>query len=208
MPNPTAEKFRQPAVRMETNSLRTGPSAGGVLGTVVVAELMNELKIDPDAYPFELEQSADGMGWVIRYPDLPGCMAYGSTRAEAMANGASTIPGWIEAHAEHGIPLPEEYLRFKGNLRVRVPRAAHEQLTKRAAEDNISVNGLVEKILKEGLDRLTVSDEGSSGEWMQRLTPATHHALHFKAAEQSVSINTLIVALVAETVGLREREAA
>lgn len=41
-------------------------------------------------YPFEITllDEEDGPGYLITFPDLPGCMSDGATVEEAVANGA------------------------------------------------------------------------------------------------------------------------
>lgn len=64
---------------------------------------------DPE-YRFTIRplSSAEGRGYLIEYPDLPGCMSDGETIAEAMANGAEARLDWITAMRDAGraVPLP------------------------------------------------------------------------------------------------------
>ena len=50
----------------------------------------------------------EGGGYLIEFPDLPGCMSDGATIEEAITNGLDAMRGWIQAmHAEgHPIPAP------------------------------------------------------------------------------------------------------
>ena len=47
-----------------------------------------------ESYPFKVEplKKADGGGFVITFPDLPGCMSDGATYEEAIENGRDAIP--------------------------------------------------------------------------------------------------------------------
>jgi predicted RNase H-like HicB family nuclease len=38
---------------------------------------------------------------------IPGCMAYGKTKREALTNAESAINLWIETAKEDGEPIPE-----------------------------------------------------------------------------------------------------
>lgn len=49
----------------------------------------------------------DGGGYLIEFPDLPGCMSDGNTIDEAIANGIDAMRGWIEAIRAEGHPIPE-----------------------------------------------------------------------------------------------------
>ena len=50
---------------------------------------MNRDKFDLDAYPFQIRRLAqeDGGGFLIEYPDVPGCTSDGETAEEAMEFG-------------------------------------------------------------------------------------------------------------------------
>jgi len=45
--------------------------------------------------------------YVAEIPELPGCMADGSTYQEALANAEIVIHEWIETAKELGRPIPE-----------------------------------------------------------------------------------------------------
>ena len=48
----------------------------------------------------------DGGGFIARVPDLPGCMADGTSPEEALENAYDAIACWIEAARETGRPVP------------------------------------------------------------------------------------------------------
>jgi predicted RNase H-like HicB family nuclease len=45
--------------------------------------------------------------FVVDVPELPGCMAHGHTKREAIANAETAIDLWIETAKEDGIAIPE-----------------------------------------------------------------------------------------------------
>jgi predicted RNase H-like HicB family nuclease len=51
--------------------------------------------------------SKEDDAFVVEVPELPGCMADGSTYAEAVANAETIIGEWIETAKELGRPIPE-----------------------------------------------------------------------------------------------------
>lgn len=67
------------------------------------------------AYPFEMRPLSDeeGGGWLIAFPDLPGCISDGETPEEAMVNGKDAVAAWISAMQASGaeIPKPGEAVR-------------------------------------------------------------------------------------------------
>lgn len=50
--------------------------------------------------------SSEGGTFVVDVPELPGCMAHGSTPAEAVANVEDAISLWLEAARDLGRPIP------------------------------------------------------------------------------------------------------
>jgi predicted RNase H-like HicB family nuclease len=51
--------------------------------------------------------SEDDQAYVVEVPELPGCMADGSTRVEAVKNAEVVIAEWIEIAVEQGRKIPE-----------------------------------------------------------------------------------------------------
>lgn len=106
-------------------------------------------------YPFELRPLAEneGGGWLITFPDLPGCMSDGETPEEAMSNGKDAAAAWLQAAKESGreVPLPGELP--SGKFIARVPRSLHARLTARAKQEGVSMNALVSAFLAESIGR-------------------------------------------------------
>ena len=63
-----------------------------------------------EAYSHVISQipKEDGGGFLITFPDLPGCMSDGKTEAEAVANGKDAFKAWVSARKDAGkeIPVP------------------------------------------------------------------------------------------------------
>jgi predicted RNase H-like HicB family nuclease len=58
-------------------------------------------------YEIDLFWSDEDQLFLAEVPDLPGCMAHGSTHEEALAEIQEAIAGWIEVARESGRALPE-----------------------------------------------------------------------------------------------------
>ena len=60
------------------------------------------MKTKFDDYPLELRplSEAEGGGWLITWPDLPGCMSDGKTAEEALENGRDAFAAWMSVHQE------------------------------------------------------------------------------------------------------------
>lgn len=106
-------------------------------------------------YPFELRPLSDeeGGGWLVTYPDLPGCMSDGETPEEAMANGKDALEAWLRAAAEAGREIPGPGELPSGKFIARVPRSLHARLSARARQEGVSMNALVSAFLAESLGR-------------------------------------------------------
>lgn len=60
-------------------------------------------------FKIEMEQEEDGR-WIGEVPTLPGVMAYGQTRAEALAAVQALALRVMADRLEHGEALPDELL--------------------------------------------------------------------------------------------------
>ena len=54
------------------------------------------------SYRMEIVEDKDEGGFVISYPDLPGCITCGETIESAVANAADAKKAWFEATLESG----------------------------------------------------------------------------------------------------------
>jgi predicted RNase H-like HicB family nuclease len=57
-------------------------------------------------YAVELEQETDGR-WIAEVPELPGVMAYGNTRDEALRKAQALSLRVLAERLEHGESLPQ-----------------------------------------------------------------------------------------------------
>ena len=58
-------------------------------------------------YEIIIYWSKDDEAYFAEVPELPGCMADGSTYQEALANAETVIAEWIETAREMGREIPE-----------------------------------------------------------------------------------------------------
>lgn len=109
-------------------------------------------------YRFTIRPLAEGegTGYLIEYPDLPGCMSDGETIEEAIANGADAKQAWLTTVIEDGLPVPPPThpdAAYSGKWQIRVPRSLHRHLAERAELEGVSLNALATAFLAEGLGR-------------------------------------------------------
>ncbi len=75
--------------------------------------------MDDQAYRVLIEWSEEDQAYIAEVPDLPGAMADGQTRAEALANVETIIQEWIETARELGRIIPQPNDRI-----ITIPEAA------------------------------------------------------------------------------------
>ena len=59
-------------------------------------------------YELIIYWSEDDQSFGVEVPELPGCMADGSTYEEAVPNARQLIDEWLETAREFGRPIPPE----------------------------------------------------------------------------------------------------
>jgi excisionase family DNA binding protein len=70
-------------------------------------------------YQMLIYWSEEDEAYLVEIPELPGSMADGATRQEALANAETIIQEWIETARELGRPIPQP----RGRL-LTIPEAA------------------------------------------------------------------------------------
>ena len=109
-----------------------------------------------DDYPFAICPLSleDGGGYLITFPDLPGCMADGQTPEDAIGKGQDAFRCWMQAHVEDGrtIPLPSGGGE-PGKFVQRLPKSLHAKLAARTRQEGVSLNSLVLAFIAEGPGR-------------------------------------------------------
>lgn len=117
----------------------------------------------PD-YPFTIRQlsNEEGGGFLIEFPDLPGCMSDGETVEEAIKNGRDALHCWLTVAKETGrkIPEPGELESQSGKWVQRVPRSVHYRLVEQAKREGVSLNTLVVSMISESLGRCLKKRKG------------------------------------------------
>lgn len=63
-------------------------------------------------YPVQLQCSNDDAGWIATFPDLPGCSAWGATKAAALIQSQHAALAWLKACKAAGNPVPEAPCRL------------------------------------------------------------------------------------------------
>lgn len=127
---------------------------------------IKKIKITKPPYPFGAYSHVisplpkeDGGGFLITFPDLPGCMSDGATETEAIANGKDAFKSWVSARKDAGKEIPAPFYRpdtlpdVSGRFVTRLPKSVHAKLAERARAEGVSLNTLVLAFVAEGLGR-------------------------------------------------------
>lgn len=103
-------------------------------------------------YPFHVIADPDG-GYVIKYPDLPGCLTQIDHVDEVGPMATEIRELWIETSYEqgHDIPLPTYPEEYSGKFNLRIPRSLHRRLAEAAERDGVSLNQFVLMLLTQGI---------------------------------------------------------
>ena len=89
-------------------------------------------------YRMELVKDPDEGGFVVSFPDLPGCITCGETLEAAVANAADAK----RAALEEGLPVrePDNLENYSGQFKLRIPKSLHRSLAEHARQEGISMN--------------------------------------------------------------------
>ena len=81
-------------------------------------------------YRMEIVEDREEGGYVVSYPDLPGCLTCGETIESAVENARDAKRVWLEAALEEGvsIPMPDSLEDYSGQFKLRLPRSLHRAL--------------------------------------------------------------------------------
>jgi len=115
------------------------------------------------AYPFRVEADPDG-GYVISFPDLPGCLTQAETIAEIGLRAEEARTLWIETEYEAGedIPPPSRAPKHSGRFNLRLAKSLHARLVESAEREGVSLNQYVVTLL-------SAAESGRGGGPTQRI---------------------------------------
>ena len=94
------------------------------------------------SYRMEIIEDKEEGGYVVSYPDLPGCFTCGDTIESAIANASDAKKAWLEAALEDGLEIqePDSLEDYSGQFKLRIPRSLHRALAEHSKREGISMN--------------------------------------------------------------------
>src|ERR1700679_3816223 len=92
-----------------------------------------------NAYQFTVRplSKEEGGGFLVEYPDIPGCMSDGETIEEAIANGREALGDCIAVFKETGREIPKPGAVEPAQWRQRLPRSLYMKLTAQAETEGV-----------------------------------------------------------------------
>jgi predicted RNase H-like HicB family nuclease len=93
-------------------------------------------------YRMEIVEDQDEGGFVVSYPELPGCITCGETIESAIANASDAKRAWLEAAIDEKIEIhePDSLEAYSGQFKLRMPRSLHRSLAEHSKREGISMN--------------------------------------------------------------------
>ena len=93
-------------------------------------------------YKMEIVEDKEEGGFVVSFPDLPGCITCGETVESAVSNAMDAKKAWLEAALEEGIDIhePDSIDDYSGQFKLRIPKSLHRLLAEHSKKEGISMN--------------------------------------------------------------------
>lgn len=100
-------------------------------------------------YRVYLHWSNEDAAWLAEVPDLPGCLADGTTQELALKAANKAAARWVQVAKQAGRPIPAPSEDPSGKFVVRMPKSLHRRLQVLAEREAVSLNQLVVSLLAE-----------------------------------------------------------
>ncbi len=93
-------------------------------------------------YKMEIIPDTEDGGFVVSFPELPGCITCAESFETALQNATDAKQSWLEAALEEGLVIPEpgELEEYSGQFKLRIPKSLHKQLAEQSKREGISMN--------------------------------------------------------------------
>jgi len=104
-------------------------------------------------YKIEIIEDEEEGGFVLLHPELNGCITCADTIERGLLNLEDAKKEWLLACIEDGIEIPEPNYSndFSGQLRLRMPKSLHRDLSINADREGISMNQYIIYLLSKEL---------------------------------------------------------
>ena len=93
-------------------------------------------------YRMEIVEDPHEGGYVVSFPELPGCLTYGDTIESALEYAEDAKREWFSASLEDGMQInePGALDEYSGQFKLRIPKSLHRALAEHSKREGISMN--------------------------------------------------------------------
>lgn len=111
------------------------------------------MRVKIPVYPFEVREltQEEGGGFLVSFPDLPGCLADGKSLGQAVTNAADAEIAWVRACEHWGNPIPESSHSEHPRLTLSLSSILQDDLFSTASVINVSPSELAIALIRKGL---------------------------------------------------------
>jgi predicted RNase H-like HicB family nuclease len=100
-------------------------------------------------YPVSIKWSDEDNGYIATVPGARGLSAFGDSPEEALSQLKIAADAYFESLKKAGGPIPvlEKATSFSGQLRLRLPKSLHAELSQGAESEGVSLNTYLVSLL-------------------------------------------------------------
>ena len=102
-----------------------------------------------DKYPISIKWSDEDDGYIAIIPGIRGLSAFGKSQQEALSELNIAAKAYFQSLKKSGRPMPvaEKTTSYSGQLRLRMPKSLHADLSQAAESEGVSLNTLIITLL-------------------------------------------------------------
>jgi len=102
-----------------------------------------------DKYPVSIRWSDEDGGYIAAIPGIQGLSAFGKEPDVALSELKIAAKAYFESLKQAGKPMPvlEKVIPFSGQLRLRMPKSLHGELSQAAKSEGVSLNTYLVSLL-------------------------------------------------------------
>ena len=95
-----------------------------------------------DKYPISIKWSDEDGGYIAAIPGILGLSAFGESPPEALTELKIAAHAYLQSLKKAGKPMPvfDKVAPFSGQLRLRMPKSLHAELSQAAENEGVSLN--------------------------------------------------------------------
>lgn len=102
-------------------------------------------------HAISIKWSDEDNGFIATIPGIEGLSTFGQTREEALSELNVAAGVYFESLKKAGRQLPDEekIIPYSGQIRLRMPKSLHADLSDRAKDEGVSLNTYIVTLLSE-----------------------------------------------------------